>query len=237
MAVIAEWNGIKFQMNESETLLITGLKLSAECEVEEKMEDGQKFVSAKNGKPVQATITAILNSSLGVDVRQRVTELTNAAQRGASNYFYIGGKKLVPPKLMLVSAATEEVNISPSGRWSDTKMNLTFKQSTKDWIVGAPPPPPVAAGNSSGYTEPAKKSVKNQSPSSPATAPKSGTKPNLPKKSNITFAIDLDSQKTFTAKVNSVVSQAKSVPSTVKKTSSSTIKNNKLSLTKANKKL
>lgn len=138
LAVLAQFGSLQFEISSSTALLFEKLKLSSECETEEKTGDEQKYVSAKNGKPVQASFAVILSASLGIDVKEKVTAILNSAQRGEQAYFYIVGSKLFPFKMMMVSAATEEIQTSPSGAWVYAKVNITLKQSSKDWITGQP---------------------------------------------------------------------------------------------------
>lgn len=112
------------------------LKMSAECETEEKTEDEQKYVSAKNGAPVQVNFSAILSAALGIDVKEEVASALHSAQRSVQDYFYMGGTKLFPFKLMMVKAETEEIQTAPSGVWVYAKVNVTLKQSTNEWLSG-----------------------------------------------------------------------------------------------------
>lgn len=136
LAVLAQFGSLQFEISSSTALLLENLKLSSECETEEKTGDEQKYVSSKNGKPVQASFAVILSAALGINVKDKVTEILNSAQRGDQAYFYIVGSKLFPFKMMMVSAATEEIQTSPSGVWVYAKVNITLKQSSKEWIIG-----------------------------------------------------------------------------------------------------
>ena len=138
LAVLAQFGSLQFEISSSTALLFEKLKLSSECETEEKTGDEQKYVSAKNGKPVQASFAVILSASLGIDVKEKVTAILNSAQRGEQAYFYIVGEKLFPFQMMMVSAQTEEIHASPSGVWVYATVNITLKQSSKEWIKGQP---------------------------------------------------------------------------------------------------
>lgn len=56
-------------------------QIVSECETEDKTASAQKYVSAKNGKPIQITLTVTLSAYLGVDVRADAIALIDAAQR------------------------------------------------------------------------------------------------------------------------------------------------------------
>lgn len=148
--VIAQFENLKFEISSSTALLLNNIRMSAECETEDQTDSSQQYVSAKNGKPLQVTFTAIIDANLGGDVRDNVTYMLNGAQRSLQGYFYIAGTKVFPFKLMLVKAETEEVKLSPSGKWVKTNVNITLKQSTKDWITGSAPPPSQPAPQSTG---------------------------------------------------------------------------------------
>lgn len=145
MATMAQFGSLKFEITSSTALLFQNLKLSAQCETEEKTADEQGFVSAKNGKPVEVSFSILLSAALGIDVRSAVTEVLNTAQRGGQEYFYVGGGKIFPFKMMMVNAETEEIQISPAGVWVFSKLNVTLKQSSKEWITGQPQTAPVSS--------------------------------------------------------------------------------------------
>ncbi len=179
MAVIAQFGELKFEISSSTALLFHNLKMSAECETEEQTDNSQQYISFKNGKAVQISLSAILNASLGIDVKQQATDFLNTAQRGGQGYFYAGGAKVFPFKLMMTKADTEEITIDPSGRWVSTKINVTLKQSSKEWIPGktlaqaqiqtsSSPSPSPSGGGSSSYTPmPQKASVNTRTPVGP----------------------------------------------------------------------
>lgn len=212
LAVLAQFGSLQFEISSSTALLFEKLKLSSECETEDKTVDEQKYVSAKNGKPVQASFAVILSASLGIDVKERVTAILNSAQRGEQAYFYIVGKKLFPFQMMIVSAQTEEIQSAPSGVWVYAKVNITLKQSSKEWIIGQPQK--AATSGSSSSTNGGTSLTQNTQTS------KTGLKYVKPVSNNSGATIYAPSSK-FQNAVNavnsalSVVSSAKSVASTV----------------------
>lgn len=113
-------------------------QIVSECETEDKTASAQKYVSAKNGKPIQITLTVTLSAYLGVDVRADAIALIDAAQRSYQGYFYIQAKKLFPFMLMMTKAEMKNFEIAPNGTWVSCDMGLTLKQSSKDWINGTP---------------------------------------------------------------------------------------------------
>ena len=71
--VIAQFENLKFEISSSTALLLNNIRMSAECETEDQTDSSQQYVSAKNGKPLQVTFTAIIDANLGGDVRENVT--------------------------------------------------------------------------------------------------------------------------------------------------------------------
>lgn len=132
--ILAQFEDLKFEISSSSAMLFQEMKLEAESETKDETADKQQYVKAKNGKPLQVTMTAILSAALGADVENRSMYMLNAAQRSQTGYLYIGGKKIFPFKLMLVKAETEAVVFSPAGKWISTNVGLTLKQCSKEWI-------------------------------------------------------------------------------------------------------
>lgn len=135
MAMIGQWNGIGFEFSTENTVLFQNMKLTAECETEDKESGSQHYVSVKAGKAVQIGMTILLNASLGSDVRKTAMTILDNSQRGAADYFYVGGKKLFPFKVMLVKADTEKILISPSGTWVSAEIGVTMKQAGTEPIL------------------------------------------------------------------------------------------------------
>lgn len=163
--ILAQFESLKFEISASSALLFQNMKISSECETEDKTDSSQQYVSAKSGKPVQVTFTAVLNAALGEDVEKDVAYMLNAAQRSLQGYLYIAGKKAFPFKMMMVKAETEDIIFSPSGKWARTNVNVTLKQSTKDWITGnsAASAQTTVPSGGGGYVTPAKASANTSS--------------------------------------------------------------------------
>lgn len=147
MAVIGQYGGWTFEIQANYMRPFKDFQIVSECETEDKTADAQKYVSAKNGKPIQITTTVTLNAYLGADVRGDAIGLIDAAQRSYQGYFYIQSKKLFPFMLMLTRASIKNFVLSPNGQWIACDIDLTLKQSSKDWINGAPA---SSGGGSSG---------------------------------------------------------------------------------------
>lgn len=218
MPIIAKWNGYTFQVSDTDAAMIGNFKLSGKCKTKEKTENGQVYVEAESREPAEISVTAILNASFGVDVRSWTERLVEEAQKGGSDYFYMGGKKVAPFKFLLAAAETEEIMISATGKWTRTNVNLTLKQSSQNENIPLPKPP-VSAGDSGGHSEPKKASVKSGSPTRPTVSP--GKKP---PKSDYSFMVDAQGKVIIpgkppppVGKVNQTVAQAKSVKSNVSK--------------------
>lgn len=138
MAVIGQYGGWTFEIRANYMRPFKDFQIVSECETEDKTADAQKYVSAKNGKPIQITTTVTLNAYLGANVRGDAIGLIDAAQRSYQGYFYIQSKKLFPFMLMLTRASIKKFVLSPNGQWIACDIDLTLKQSSKDWINGAP---------------------------------------------------------------------------------------------------
>lgn len=169
MAVIGQYGGWTFEIRANYMRPFKDFQIVSECETEDKTADAQKYVSAKNGKPIQITTTVTLNAYLGVDVRGDAIGLIDAAQRSYQGYFYIQSKKLFPFMLMLTKASIKNFVLSPNGQWIACDIDLTLKQSSKDWINGAPASSGGgssgggSSGGGSGSSESKKASVKQKS--------------------------------------------------------------------------
>lgn len=129
---IARWNGHIFEVSSEVVRGFTGLAITGSTETEDTESGGQKYVSRKNGKPKQITLTAVLNAQFGCDVKAEAMAFVDEATASEKDYFYIGGKKLMECSLMLVQADVSEVAIAPGGTWVRANVKLTLKQCTKN---------------------------------------------------------------------------------------------------------
>ena len=119
-------------------MLFEKLKISAGCETESQESGGQGFVTRKKGSPMEVTLTAILHSGLGLDVQKKAMELFDMAKDGKADYFYLGSEKLWPYKLLLKSAASEEITLSPGGKWVQARISLGLSQGESGVQEAAP---------------------------------------------------------------------------------------------------
>ena len=207
MAVIGQYGGWTFEIRANYMRPFKDFQIVSECETEDKTADAQKYVSAKNGKPIQITTTVTLNAYLGANVRGDAIGLIDAAQRSYQGYFYIQSKKLFPFMLMLTRASIKNFVLSPNGQWIACDIDLTLKQSSKDWINGAPAS--SSGGGSSGGG------------SSGGGSSSSGSKKASVKQKSTIASIIAKGVASVVSKVNSALkttSTAKRVSSVIKKT-------------------
>ena len=148
MAQIGKWNGHKFVVSKKQILSFEGLTIKGASETEDKEKDKQQYVKRKNGKPTEVSLTISLNHTLGCDVRAEAMAFVEEASQGKTDYFYVGGKKLVTCKLMLVDATVKEIGINRGTTWISADVQLTMKQCAKGGDSG---------GSSSGGKKKSKK--------------------------------------------------------------------------------
>ena len=152
-------------------MLFEKLKISAGCETESQESGGQGFVTRKKGSPMEVTLTAILHSGLGLDVQKKAMELFDMAKDGKADYFYLGTEKLWPYKLLLKSAASEEITLSPGGKWVQARISLGLSQGESGVQEAAPSAAGTAStgtASASGGTGTGSKIVKGTKKTAPA---------------------------------------------------------------------
>lgn len=133
---IGNWNGYTFEVSSKLIRGFNGLSIKGSCETKDKKSGKQKYVTRKAAQPAEISLTVQLNALTGVtNVRSEGMKLVKAARNGTSAYFYIGDSKLVPCKVMLVSATVDNVQMVGS-KWVCCDVKLTLKQSTKYGSVG-----------------------------------------------------------------------------------------------------
>lgn len=130
MAVIGRWNGHRFEINAKKILSWKDLKITSGSEVEEKKSGTSRYAKFKAAKPADVTLTVVLHAMLGVDVRAETEKLLTEARSGAADYFYMGGKKLLPCRLMLTQASVNEHDVL-NDQWVRCEVQLSFKQAEK----------------------------------------------------------------------------------------------------------
>lgn len=135
MATIANWNGHTFEISPNLIRGFTDFTIKGSCETTTKNSNKQKYEEHKYGESPQIGMTIGLNAMTGVtDVFSEALEFVKEATDGACAYFYMGTKKLIPAKLILVSAeVTEVVHMPGEGcKWISCDVKVSFKQGTKN---------------------------------------------------------------------------------------------------------
>lgn len=122
------WGGHVFIVSAKLIRGFTDLAIEGSSETEEKEKGKQKHVSRKRGNPLDVSVTVQLSAFTGCNVRKEALEFVSEARKGKTDYFYVGGKKLVSCELMLTNASVQEIEISPGGTWTNAKVALSFKQ-------------------------------------------------------------------------------------------------------------
>lgn len=158
MAEIARWNGHKFEVGSGLIRGFTGLSIKGSSETEDKTSDKQKYVSRKNGKPNEITLTAILNAATGCDVQKEAMDFVDEARAGKKDYFYVATKKLCTCQVMLTDAEAKEIAMTNKGVWTRAVVTLTLKQCDKNGST--------SSEKKTTSTTPAKQSVKTTSTTS-----------------------------------------------------------------------
>lgn len=159
MALIGSWNGFRFEVSPTVVRGFTGLTIKGGSETEDKVSEKQKYVQRMNSAATEISLSVYLNAYIGCNVRDEANGFITAAMEGAQNYFYVGGKKLVVCKLMLVQAEIAEIELAPSGAWIACKINLTMKQCEKqEGLSGS-----TGNAGSSGGGQSSKQTVKQES--------------------------------------------------------------------------
>ena len=122
------WGGHVFIVSSKLIRGFSDMSIEGSSETEEKEKKEQKHVTRKRGNPIDVSLTVSLSAFTGCNVRKEAMEFVSEARNGKTDYFYVGGKKLVSCKLMLTNASVQEIEISPGGTWTNAKVALSFKQ-------------------------------------------------------------------------------------------------------------
>lgn len=160
MALMGSWNGFDFEVSPTAVRGFTGLTIKGGSETEDKVSDKQKYVQRTNSAITEIALNVYLNAYMGCNVRDEALKFISTAMEGATNYFYVGGKKLVTYKLMLTNAEITETEIAPNGTWVACKIALTMKQCEK--YGKSTNSSPTTGGSGSGNKTPAKQTVKSE---------------------------------------------------------------------------
>jgi len=130
--VVASWGSHQFIVSPELIRGFSDMTLKASLETETKTSGSEQYVTRKVAKPVEGSMTALLNAHTGCDVRADAEGYLASARNGESDYLYVGEKKLFTGKLMLTDASVTEVQLTPGGKWVSAKVQLTFKQASKE---------------------------------------------------------------------------------------------------------
>ena len=134
MPQIGSWNKHTFEISENLIRGFTDMTIKGGCEVTEKNSKQQKYVERKYGEIPSVTITVELNAMVGVtDVMGESLAFVQEATDGATDYFYLGSRKLLPCKVRLTEAEIVEISHMPGKGdvWISSKVKLTMKQGTE----------------------------------------------------------------------------------------------------------
>lgn len=131
MGLMGSWSGFNFEVSPYVVRGFNGLTIKSGSETEDKVSDKYKYVERKNSTVTEIGLSVDLNAYMGCNVREESASFLTAATEGESAYFYVGGKKLIPNKLMLTAAEVSEIQIAPDGTWVSSTIKLTFKMCEK----------------------------------------------------------------------------------------------------------
>lgn len=160
MALLAEWNGHRFEVTPYAVRGFGSLQISGSCKTSDtskkftimvpnlNKKTGQRqydkkgnlktkkenhtnyFKKFSNGQPVELSFSAYLHTQLGCDVRNEAMDFINDAEKGAKGYLYIDGHKIVTCEMMLTKAEVTDVKIAANGWWLSATVNLSMEQAS-----------------------------------------------------------------------------------------------------------
>lgn len=159
MALLAEWNGHRFEVTPYAVRGFGDLQISGSCKTSDTNKSftvkvpaldrkGQRqydkkgnlktknethknfFKKFSNGQPIDLSFSAYLHTQLGCDVRNEAMDWINDAEKGAKGYLYIDGHKIVTCEMMLTKANVTEVKIAANGWWLSATVQLTMVQAS-----------------------------------------------------------------------------------------------------------
>lgn len=149
--ILIKWHDVEFYANAQQVRGLTDFSISGSVETEDKEAGGTKYVSKKNSKGYEGSITAFFDKRLGIDsVKDEAMKLVNYAANGQTGYLYAQDSKLVPCSLMLTSGKASKVIMTPAGVWISCEVTLTLKTCEK--IGGGSDQPQTGSGYKFGCT-------------------------------------------------------------------------------------
>jgi hypothetical protein len=130
MPEIGSWNNHKFEYTPTLIRGFEDLSIKSGSETKDKTSSSQGYVSRKNAKADEVSLTVKLSALTGCNPRDEANAFIKEARDGATAYMYIGGAKLVPCKLMLTDATVNEIKMV-NGLWVSCSVQLTLRQAGK----------------------------------------------------------------------------------------------------------
>lgn len=130
MAVIGRWSGHTFEVSPATIKSFNDLQVKIGSETDAKTENSQQYLTRKNWKPIEVSLSVRMHAGLGYDVRSEANAfVTTAMSDGIADYFYVGKSKLVPCRLMLTEATISNIQINAKGKWTACELSLSLKQA------------------------------------------------------------------------------------------------------------
>lgn len=126
------WSGNRFFVSPSLIYSFHTLTLKGSSELKSSKDNKKGYVKRKGPNPTEVTFTISLNAFAGNNVRGVAESFLEKAREGAKDYFYVGGRKLTPCKLMLTDASVKNIEIGHNGIWTRADIQLTMKQASKN---------------------------------------------------------------------------------------------------------
>lgn len=129
MKQTGRWGTHKFKVSAKKILGFRDLKIKGTSATEEMIKDNTVYAKRKHTSPTEISMVVSLNAATNCDVRSEALGLVEDARKANPDYFYVGGSKIVPQKLLLTSASVDEIAILPSGKWASAQVSLSFRTS------------------------------------------------------------------------------------------------------------
>ncbi len=129
---IIQWHDVKFYANAKEVRGFSNLTVSGSVETQDQENERSKYVSKKNSKGFEISLTAYFDKRLGIsDVKQEAMKLVNYGANGQTGYIYSNNKKLVTCVMMLTNAKAQKISMTPKGTWISCEVSMTLKMASK----------------------------------------------------------------------------------------------------------
>lgn len=160
MALLAEWNGHRFEVTPYAVRGFGDMEISGSCKTTDtskkftinvpnlnkktgerqydkkgnlktkKENHTNAFKKYSAGQAIEISFSAYLHTQLGCDVRNEAMDFINDAERGAKAYLYVDGHKIVTCEMMLTKASVTDVKIAANGWWLSATVKLTMVQAS-----------------------------------------------------------------------------------------------------------